>query len=183
MQRQMTNGIRRSESGPRIGAFFDLDRTLLEGFSVFAFMQQRLMTGTMPPRELQANIAAFANYALGRTGLSGVMATTTRALNGVAEQSFEELGQAAFRQQLASRIYPEARALVKAHQDQGHTVAIISSATRYQIEPVARELGIDLVMCTRLEVKNGVFTGVVENGNLVSLDEYNKRFRYQPAAR
>jgi hypothetical protein len=34
-----------------------------------------------------------------------------------------------------------------------------------------------------VQVKNGVFTGVIENGKVVSLDEYNKRFRDQPAAR
>lgn len=33
-----------------------------------------------------------------------------------------------------------------------------------------------------VQVKNGVFTGVLENGKLVSLDEYNKRFTSQPAA-
>ena len=33
-----------------------------------------------------------------------------------------------------------------------------------------------------VQVRNGVFTGVIENGKVVSLDEYNKRFRDQPAA-
>src|SRR4029450_10565618 len=52
-----------------------------------------------------------------------------------------------------------ARALVRAHQRKGHTLAIVSSATRYQAEPLARDLGIPHVLCTRLEVENGRFTG------------------------
>jgi putative phosphoserine phosphatase/1-acylglycerol-3-phosphate O-acyltransferase len=51
--------------------------------------------------------------------------------------------------------------LIEAHQKAGHTVAIISSATRYQVMPFARDLGIEHVMNTELEVKEGVFTGEV----------------------
>jgi RHS repeat-associated protein len=34
-----------------------------------------------------------------------------------------------------------------------------------------------------VRVQNGVFQGVVENGNLISIDEWNKRFTSQPAVR
>jgi len=53
------------------------------------------------------------------------------------------------------------RALVRAHQEKGHTVAIVSSATPYQVDPVAEDLGVEHVLCTRLEVDDGVFTGRV----------------------
>jgi putative phosphoserine phosphatase/1-acylglycerol-3-phosphate O-acyltransferase len=43
----------------------------------------------------------------------------------------------------------------------GHTVAIITSATRYQAAPVARELGIEDFLYTRLEVEDGILTGKV----------------------
>ena len=69
------------------------------------------------------------------------------------------LGERALHRALAAAVYPESRALVRAHQRKGHTVAIVSSATRYQIEPLARDLGIEHVLCTRLEVEDGRFTG------------------------
>jgi putative phosphoserine phosphatase/1-acylglycerol-3-phosphate O-acyltransferase len=47
------------------------------------------------------------------------------------------------------------------HHDRGHTVAIVSSATPYQVDPVARELGVEHVLCTRLEAQDGVLTGNV----------------------
>jgi putative phosphoserine phosphatase/1-acylglycerol-3-phosphate O-acyltransferase len=161
MYGDLTEAIDTARAGPATGAFFDLDRTLLEGFSVYSFLQQRLTSGAMPPREMLANAAAVTNYTLGRVGFSGVLRTTSRALRGVSERSFVDLGQEVFQKHLRSRVYPEARALVDAHQRKGHTVAIISSATRYQIEPVARELGIQHVLCTRLEVEDGVFTGEI----------------------
>ncbi|MBW2224883.1 MAG: HAD-IB family hydrolase, partial [Deltaproteobacteria bacterium] len=66
-----------------------------------------------------------------------------------------------FEKHLVTQIYPESRALVKAHQEMGHTVAIITSATRYQAAPVARELGIEDFLYTHLGVEDGILTGKV----------------------
>ncbi len=158
---ELTQHVEESQRGPEVGAFFDLDRTLLEGFSVYAFLGERLRSGTMPPREMLANLSSMLNYSLGRMGFSGVLSATTIALRGVSETTFDELGEQVFRKHLMGRIFPEAKALVKAHRRRGHTLAIVSSATRYQIEPVARYLGIPNVLCTRLEVRDGLFTGNV----------------------
>src|SRR3546814_9672242 len=48
-----------------------------------------------------------------------------------------------------------------AHQAKGHRVAIISSATIYQIEPTARDLGITDIKCSSYEIEDGVFTGEI----------------------
>jgi putative phosphoserine phosphatase/1-acylglycerol-3-phosphate O-acyltransferase len=71
------------------------------------------------------------------------------------------LARKLFKEQIARLVYPESRALIDAHQARGHTVAIISSATPYQVEPAAADLGIENVLCTLLEVEDGVFTGNV----------------------
>src|SRR5690606_27645301 len=81
------------------------------------------------------------------------------ALRGVSEETFAELGERLFLQKLAGTIRNEARALVRAHQRMGHTVAVASAATSYQVTPIARDLGIEHLVCTRLEVEDGVLTG------------------------
>jgi putative phosphoserine phosphatase/1-acylglycerol-3-phosphate O-acyltransferase len=48
----------------------------------------------------------------------------------------------------------------------GHTVAIASSATRYQVAPIAEELGIEHVLCTRVMVRDGKLTGAVDGMTL-----------------
>jgi putative phosphoserine phosphatase/1-acylglycerol-3-phosphate O-acyltransferase len=156
---RLTEEIRSGPSGPKVAAYFDLDQTLLAGFSATSFVWERVVTGRMAPRELADTLLGALSFAAGRTGFSGLMSATTAAYRGLAESVLEELGQEVFDKHLATQIYPESRALVRAHQDAGHTVAIVSSATRYQAEPMARELGIDHVLCTRLEVESGVFTG------------------------
>jgi putative phosphoserine phosphatase/1-acylglycerol-3-phosphate O-acyltransferase len=148
-------------SGPKVGALFDLDQTLLAGFSATSFFRERLVSGRMAPREIGESLLGALSFAVGRTGFSGMMSATTAAYRGLAESVLEEVGEEVFEKHLATQIYPESRALVQAHQEMGHTLAIISSATRYQAEPLARDMGIPHVLCTELDVKDGIFTGEV----------------------
>lgn len=158
---RLTKEIRNGPSGSKVGAFFDLDQTLLAGFSATSFLRERVAAGGVSPRELAATFYGALAFGLGRTGFSGFMTATTAAYRGLEESVLEAIGEETFVKHLARQIYPESRALVEAHQAAGHTVAIISAATRYQAEPMARDLGIEHVLCTRLEVEDGVFTGGV----------------------
>jgi len=158
---RLTKEIRNGSTGSKVGAFFDLDQTLVSGFSATSFIRERLVTGRMSPREIAGTFYGALSFGLGRLGFSGLMSATTQAYRGLAESVLEEVGEEVFVKHLARQIYPESRALVEAHQQAGHTVAIISSATRYQVAPFARDLGIDHVMTTELGVKDGVFTGEV----------------------
>jgi putative phosphoserine phosphatase/1-acylglycerol-3-phosphate O-acyltransferase len=158
---RVTREVRLAPKGPKVGAFFDVDRTLLAGFSANAFFRERLLSGRMAPKELIDTVRGATGYLLGRTGFSGLMSATTAAWRGLSEDVLREVGEDVFERHLATEIYPESRALVRAHQEAGHTVAIISSATPYQVDPIARELGVEHVMCTRLELERGVFTGKV----------------------
>ena len=157
----MTQEVREGPTGSKVGAFFDLDQTLLAGFSATSFVRERLLTGRMSPREMAGTFYGALSFGLGRLGFSGLITATTATYRGVSEAILEEVGLEVFEKHLARKIYPESRALVEAHQEAGHTVAIISSATRYQIAPFARDLGIEHVMCTELEVEDGVFTGEI----------------------
>ena len=147
------------ESGPHIGAFFDLDRTLIKGFSAKQFFQSRLLSGKMSTREVVAQFSGVMVYAIGNKNFAGLAAISAKGVKGTKEQVFIEVGEEVYYKYLANEIYPESRALVDAHLAKGHTVAIISAATPYQVNPIARDLGVEHVMCTRMEVKNGVFTG------------------------
>ncbi len=158
---KLTEEIRSGPRGPKIAALFDLDQTLLAGFSATAFVRKRFVSGHMSPREISESLLGALSFGLGRTGFSGFMAATTKAYRGTAEAVLEEIGEEVFRKDLAKAVYPESRALVRAHQEMDHTVAVVTSATRYQAEPVARELDIAHVLCTQLEVENGIFTGKV----------------------
>jgi putative phosphoserine phosphatase/1-acylglycerol-3-phosphate O-acyltransferase len=87
------------------------------------------------------------------------MEIAVAAWAGRAADEIEALGERLFVQQIAGMVYPEGGALIRAHRDAGHTIAIASSATAFQVAPLARELGIDNLLCTEVEVVNGLATG------------------------
>ena len=155
----LTQEIERGPAGPKVGAFFDVDGTLLAGFSAMAFWRDRLLSGQMSLGDVRENLLAFVGFQRGRIGFSGMLAAWSGMLRGTPEQELVETGERLFDSELAALVYPESRALVTAHLRRGHTVAIVSAATRYQVEPLARDLGIEHVLCTQLEVDDGKFTG------------------------
>lgn len=149
----------RSRAGPRVAAFFDFDGTLIAGYSIFAFLLEKLRRGEMSPAELAGTAEAVARYALGNLDFDGLMAQGARHARGVPEASYRAIGAALFERQLADRIFPDARRLVEAHRRLGHTLAIVTSATAYQVAPAAEALGIEHVLCSKFVVRRGVFTG------------------------
>ncbi len=155
----VTEDIMAGESGAHIGAFFDLDRTLIKGFSAKEFFQSRVFSGKMSRREIVSQFAGVLVYARGKGNFAGLAAVSAKGVRGVDESVFVQVGEEVYHKNLAETIFPEARAMVAAHLAKGHTVAIISAATPYQVNPIARDLGITEVMCTRMEVEDGKFTG------------------------
>ena len=156
---RLTREIDEGPSGPEVGAFFDLDRTLVAGFSVAAFVRDGVQTGAITPAALVQTLVTAARFQLGQVGFSSFVLGTAGMLRGRTEAEAEEVGERIFADVLAGDVYPESRALVQAHLRKGHTLAIVSSATRFQVEPLARDLGIPHVLCTRLEVRDGTFSG------------------------
>jgi putative phosphoserine phosphatase/1-acylglycerol-3-phosphate O-acyltransferase len=147
--------------GPEIGAFFDFDGTVISGYSIMAFIKEQIRRGHLSPRELVELLSAMASFGLGDLGFSAMMLAASQFLRGIREDSYANFGEELFESHIARLIYPESRALIQAHLKKGHTVAIVTSATPYQVRPAARELGIENVLCTELEVEDGVFTGAV----------------------
>jgi len=150
--------VQAGPGGPQIGAFFDLDGTLVEGYTAGAFYTERIRRGEIGPGEFLRTLWTAVDGALGGdpAKIGGV---SIAGLKGRAEDTIAELGERLFVQKIAGTIRPEARELVKAHLRKGHTVAISSAATRFQIEPLARDLGIPNVLCTQVAVVDGLLTG------------------------
>jgi len=153
--------IENSPKGPEIAALFDFDGTIIAGFSVMSFMREKLISGGASIPEIFEQLGSVLSFGLGRTGFSGLMTATAQIMRGTKEREFVDFGEQVYEKHIAATIYPEARALIYAHLQKGHTVAIISSATRYQVVPAANDLNIEHVLCTELAVVDGLFTGDV----------------------
>ena len=151
-----------SPAGPRVGAFFDLDGTLVAGFTGVILTRERFRNRDMGVGELISMVAAGLNHQFGRIEFEGLINKATEVLRGRPLSDLQQIGERLLAEKIEKRIYPEMRELVQAHLDRGHTVVLSSSALTIQVEPVARFLGIPNTLSNRFEIDvDGVLTGKV----------------------
>ena len=151
--------IERGPHGPKVGAFFDFDGTLIAGYSAAVFFREQLRRGQVTADEIARAVLAGLEMRLTGADVTRLMQIAAMSWAGRAEEELEQLSGRLFVQQVAGMVYPEARELVRAHQRLGHTVVIATSATRYQAGPLAESLGIEHVLHSRAEVEEGLLSG------------------------
>ncbi|MDA4107744.1 HAD family hydrolase [Mycolicibacterium holsaticum] len=152
--------IAASPSGPQIGAFFDLDGTLVDGFTATAHAADRIRRRQARIGEVLGVMEASVRYRLGRMQFERLLTRAAGYLRGESLVELDVLGERLFVERVASRVFPAMHEIVVAHQRRGHTVVLSSSALTIHAEPVARFLGIDHVLCNRFELDDvGLLTG------------------------
>ncbi len=175
--RRLIEAIETGTQGPEIGALFDLDGTLIRGYSAQDVLVEGIKRRQISLPQIAETAGTAFGFAAGQIPFVEFVNRSAAELAGRPDHENYELGREIFAKRIAQRIYPEARALVDAHRRAGHTIAAVSSATPYQVEPVAEDFGIDHVLCTRLEVEDGLCTGKVQEpacygeGKLVAASE------------
>lgn len=145
--------------GKTTGAFFDFDGTIIATHSVTDMFLERFRTGEITGQEIFDLGDLISRYVLKFGDFEDAIAAAVRNLKGMSELRLATMGEKVSREHLTGQVFPEIRAVIKAHKRKGHTVAIVSSATRYQVESLAEELGIEHILCTKLELMNGKLTG------------------------
>ena len=157
------------ESEPRGVAFFDLDGTVIAGYSIIALALETLREG-LRQRRFRESLRLLADIVGQKTARTDkgshyhrLVRRLGRSLAGIREEELLELGERACERHLLGQLFPEAIGLVEAHRAAGHHLVIVTAASHYQVAPLARLLGIDEICCTRLEVIDGHFTGRVLN--------------------
>jgi putative phosphoserine phosphatase/1-acylglycerol-3-phosphate O-acyltransferase len=143
----------------RAAAFFDFDGTIIAGYSILAFLKERVRRRELGAAEVARTAISLAQSALGQIDSRELIARGMHEWSGRPIADLEALGERLFETELRERIFPEIRALVANHRRHGHVIAIATSAAPFQVEAVARELGIEHVICTRLETVDGILTG------------------------
>jgi HAD superfamily hydrolase (TIGR01490 family) len=147
---------------PVAAAFFDLDRTLMEGSSAFQFGRAAYKAGLLSRRQLISD--GWANI---RFRLQGSTDERTHALRdrisasltGTAVRDMERLGPDVLAR-ILPRIYPKMLALAFEHQDAGRRVYIFTAASHELAEMLAHVLTFDGGIGSQFsEVKDGVYTG------------------------
>lgn len=70
-----------------------------------------------------------------------------------------EAGDRLLKAKTGAALHPEVWELIQAHRACGHRVVVVSRDARFQVEPIARAVDADDVLCTPAELDEGVITG------------------------
>jgi len=143
-------------------AFFDLDKTLMQGSSGFQFARAVHEAGMLSRRQLASD--ALANLRFRLHGASDAQSEELRhriaaMLEGVRVRDLERLGVRAL-QRILPRLYPQMLTIAYAHQDAGRPVYIVTAAAEGLANMLAGVLTFDGGIGSDLsEVEDGVYTG------------------------
>jgi HAD superfamily hydrolase (TIGR01490 family) len=140
-------------------AFFDMDRTLLtvnSGTLWVRFLRRRGEIGRL--QYLRA-LGWALKYKLSILDMDTLSARLAADLAGGAEEDMVAKCVYWYRTEIHATIAKPARDAVEEHRRRGDRVILLTSATPYIAEPLAATLGLDEIICSRLEVVDGRFTG------------------------
>ena len=116
--------IRASTPGPGIGAFSDLDGTLVEGFTAAVHVGDRIRRRQAGIGEILGVFEAALRYRFGRLEFEHLIVRVAGYLRGESLFGLDELGERLFVECVASRLYAHMHEIVQAHQERGHTVVL-----------------------------------------------------------
>ena len=143
-------------------AFFDLDRTLMEGSSAFQFGRAAYKAGLINRRRLIADGWANLRFRLrGSTdeNTHALRDRISRSLEGIRVRDLERLGPDVLAG-ILPRIYPKMLAIAHEHQDAGRRAYIVTAASHELAEMLAQVLVLDGAIGSQFSaVEDGVYTG------------------------
>jgi HAD superfamily hydrolase (TIGR01490 family) len=143
-------------------AFFDLDKTLMQGSSAFQFARAAHANGLIGTRQLVSDGWANVVYRLRGASDEDSLALRERIAAGLAGTRVVDLDRlgADVVARVLPRMYPQMLAIAHEHQDAGRPAYIVTAAPQDLAEVLARVLALDGALGSEIsEVADGVFTG------------------------
>lgn len=143
----------------RRACFFDLDRTLVRVNTAKQYTRWRVRRGEAGRRELALMSWWLLRYTLGVLDLEALAERAAAPMAGQSEEGFRALMDEWAQDFVLPHLTDTARRSVQRARDADELCVILTSSTPYAAQPVARVLGIEHVLASRLEVHEGLFTG------------------------
>jgi HAD superfamily hydrolase (TIGR01490 family) len=143
-------------------AFFDLDRTLMQGSSAFQFARAVYRAGLISRRQLIADAVANIRFRLQGSTDDASVALRERIAAGLEGRRVVELERlgADVLAGILPRVYPQMLALAHQHQDAGRRAYIVTAASKELADILARVMAFDGAVGSDIsEVADGVYTG------------------------
>jgi len=160
-------------------ALFDLDNTLLNGDSDFEWSQFLISIGVLDRELFEAkNLEFYEQYKAGTLDIHAFLDFQLKPLSRHARKTLDEWHQQFMRDKVLPMVTQPSRELVDKHLAAGDVCIIITATNSFVTAPIAREFGIEHLIATEPEHRDGEFTGNVagvpsfREGKITRLDSW-----------
>lgn len=143
-------------------ALFDLDNTLLAGDSDYQWGQFLIEEGVLDRATHETrNRAFYEDYQAGRLDIEAFLRYQLKPLADHTRAELDRMHARYMECKVRPMITAKARALVDRHKANGDLLLIITATNSFVTTPIAAEFGVEHLIGSDPEQKNGEFTGGV----------------------
>lgn len=141
-------------------ALFDLDETLIAGDSDYLWGQFLCEQGHVDAEQYQAgHDKYYQDYLRGELNIAEFLEFQLAPLSGKSPAELHDWQQRYIETHIQPILLEPARKLIQQHRQQNHVLMVITATNRFLTEPIAKLLGVDNLIATEPEIKNGIYTG------------------------
>lgn len=143
-------------------ALFDLDNTLLSGDSDFEWAQFLIEQGVLDRELFEAkNLEFYEQYKAGTLDIHEFLDFQLKPLSRHSRKVLDAWHEEFMRSKVRGIMGKPAHDLVARHRAAGDVCAIVTATNSFVTAPIAREFGVEHLIATEPEQKDGEFTGRV----------------------
>ncbi len=143
-------------------ALFDLDNTILAGDSDYNWSRFLIQEGYLDGAiHAEKNEKFYADYKAGTLDIYAFVEFQFKPLARNPRTVLNQLLKKYVEEVIKPMITEKARALVKRHQEEGDLIIVITATNSFITKPIAELFGIENLIGTDPEEKEGEFTGKV----------------------
>ncbi len=160
-------------------AFFDVDGTLVATTIVHYYVYFRRARLSPWLRKIWSALfgaKCVYYYLLDKVDRNRLNIVFYRSYAGLPAAAVKAQVPNCYRDVIRPRLYEQAPECLAEHRREGHTLVMVTGSIDFIIEPLAKELGVTLVLAPTLTESNGRFTGKLSSPP-IGLEEKARRVR------
>ncbi len=143
-------------------AIFDLDNTLLAGDSDYLWGQFLVERGIVDgPGYQRENRRYYEQYKAGELDIYDFLRFSLTPLTQHDPQKLAGWRAEFVQEKIRPIVATHSAALIQTHRDAGHVPLILTATNRFVTEPIADMLGIETLLATDPEIRDGRYTGEI----------------------
>ncbi|MBA0900863.1 MAG: HAD family hydrolase [Candidatus Nitrotoga sp.] len=143
-------------------ALFDLDNTLLSGDSDFEWAQFLIEQGALDRELFEAkNLAFYEQYKAGTLDIHEFLDFQLKPLSRHTRNVLDGWRDNFMQSKVRGMVTVAAQDLVAKHRATGDVCVIITATNSFITSPIAQEFGVENLIATEPEERDGEFTGCV----------------------